>query len=322
MCVQALYSKVIGLIAFARRQLRIEEVRDAAILLARGRKGDSEELAAMSTTNFFSKFTVLVELDKGDEASEGSCRLVHSSVFEFLLNQPAILGEERIFHISPFIIADACLTYLTRPVFGTLLQQQPDTFQWMDSGGRSMNEHHFAHYAAKYWSRHLENPDFERSMRGRVTKFVESKNFQTCLQIQSIWVQGNFDTYTFGDQKTVLRALPDWLVYESSSRAKQRKPSKYWLDYCVLLHNWRRLLSCGGCHDNNPDCPLLMYRGNIDRVWWTTLGAGHIFSGFHGRYMSFNLTEDSEKNGLHFERNEKFEALCITVDHLLLLRLK
>ena len=193
---------------------------------------------------------------------------------------------------------------------------------WTDSTGRSMDEHHFAHYAAKYWSRHLENSDLERLMRGRAIKFVESKNFQTCLQIQSIWVQGNFDTYSFGNQKTVLRALPDWLIYTSPSRAKQRKPTKYWLDYCILLHNWRRLLSCGGCHDNRPDCPLLIYRGDIDRVWWTTFGNEHIFSGFRGRYTTFSLADDSERSAYNFEKTEAYEALCVTADHVLRLRLK
>lgn len=325
MLTYTLCSKIIALIAFSRRQLRIEEVRDAVILsLSRGRKGgDGEGLATMSKTTFLSKFTALVELwhDDIDDDSEGSCRLVHSSVFEFLLNHPAVLGEERgILRITPYTIADACLAYLTQPTFGSLLLQQADTFEWMDSSGRSMSEHHFAHYAAKYWSRHLENLDLERSMQERVIKFVESKNFQTCLQIQSLWVQGNFDTYSFRDQKTVPRALPDWLVHVSPFRPKHRKPSKYWLDYCILLHNWRRLLSCGGCHANKPDCPLQIYRGDIDRVWWTSLGVDHIFSGFRSRYVSFSFVEESEKHS--FKRNEPFEALCVMDDHLIILRLK
>ncbi len=280
----------------------------------------------MPTNTLLSKFTALVEIDKGleyNQESEGSCRLVHSSVLEFLLNQPAVLGDERALHITPHIIADACLTYLARPVYGKTLQTRSlgsDTFEWVDSSGHSMDEHHFVQYAAKYWSRHLEDVEPEKSMRGRVAKFVESSNFQTCMQIQAIWIQGKFDIYAVGGKKSVLRVLPGWFICSPTVRGKRPELSKHWSDYRVLLNNWRNLLSCGSCHDIVSECPFLAYRGDIDRIWWASLGPDHIFSKFSSRYVSFSLVESTEK--ARFERGDRFEALSVSLDRLVVLRLR
>ncbi|KLO10243.1 hypothetical protein SCHPADRAFT_528732 [Schizopora paradoxa] len=319
-------SKLIGLVAFSRRQLRVEEVREAIILLVtRGKKNASDSgLASMSTTTLLSKFTALVEVDKGLPESEGSCRLVHSSALEFLLNHPNVLGDERALQITPYTIADACLSYLTRPIYGSPLRSLSvdcDAFEWVDSAGHSMDEHHFVQYAAKYWSRHLEDIEPEKSIRGRVAKFVESKNFQTCMQIQTIWIQGKFDIYAVGGKMSILRNLPEWFISSSSASAGTRPVlSKHWADYRILLHNWRHLLSCGSCHDSEPDCPILHFRGDIDRVWWASLGADHIFSQYSSRYVSFSLVEGAEK--ARFERGDRFEALCVTLDQSIVLRLR
>lgn len=277
----------------------------------------------MATNTILSKFTALVEIDKGLPESEGSCRLVHSSVLEFLLNHPEVLGSERVLQITPYIIADACLTYLARPIFGSPLKTrslESDAFEWVDATGRPMDEHHFVQYAAKYWSRHLEDVDPEKSIRGRVTKFVESRNFQTCMQIQTIWIQGKFDVYAVGGKMSVLRNLPEWFICSPTIHGARAELSKHWSDYRVLLHNWRRLLSCGGCHDTEPECPVLPYRGDVDRVWWGSLGSSHIFSGFYSRYVSFSLVDFAEK--ARFERGDRLEALCVTLDELIVLRLR
>ncbi|KLO10224.1 hypothetical protein SCHPADRAFT_942985 [Schizopora paradoxa] len=316
-------SKIIGLVAFSRRQLRVEEVREAAILLVtRGKKGaDDGGLVKMPANTILSKFTALVEIDKGLPDSEGSCRLVHSSVLEFLINHPKVLGDEPALQITPRAIADACLNYLARPVYGNLLKMrslESEVIEWLDSSGNSMDGHHFVQYAAKYWPRHLEDIDPDKAIRGRVTRFVESKNFQTCMQIQTIWIQGKFDVYSVGGRKSILRNLPEWLISSPSVNGGRPEVSKHWSDYRVLLHDWRRLLSCGGCHDSEPECPVLAFRGDIDRIWWPSLGSNNIFSGFTGRYVSFSLVENADN--APSKRENRFEALCVTLDRLIALR--
>lgn len=329
-CLHLCHSKIIGLIAFSRRQLRIEEVREATIsLITRGRKNAKDEgLANMPTNRLLSKFTALVEFNDsptGSQDCEGYCRLTHSSVLEFLLLRPAILGEERALQITPYTIADACLTYLARPIYAQPLQikasaSETETLEWVDSSGLSMDKHYFVQYAAKYWSRHLEDVEPDNSIQGRVAKFVESKNFQTCMQIQTIWVQGKFDVYYVQGQKTQLRVLPAWFICSPPARGKPPELSKHWLHYLVLLHNWRKLLSCGGCHDVESECPFEVYRGDVDRIWWGSLGSEHLFSSFNSRYTSFSLVEDREK--LQSGRGPRFEALIVALDHTVVLRLK
>ncbi|KAI0033878.1 hypothetical protein K488DRAFT_46741, partial [Vararia minispora EC-137] len=311
-------SKVIALVAFARRQLRVEEVREAVLLLTTRGKTNAKDggLSRISLNSFLSRFTALIEIDAPGpgSATAGSCRLLHSSVLEFLLSRPNVLGADRSLQITSYSIADACLLYLARPIYSKLLQKKAaddDTHVWVDSSGRPMDEHHFTQYAAKYWARHLEDIDDASTFRKRVASLVGSTNFQTCIQVQTLWVQGQFDVYSVAGRPSLLRVLPSWFI---------QGRSKAWADYRTLHHDWSRILSCGECHDNEPDCPLLEYRGEVDRIWWGALGPDHLFSGFDGRYTSFKLGSRLEDEG---PRNgERFEALVVTNERITLLQLR
>ncbi|KAJ7278277.1 hypothetical protein C8J57DRAFT_1713171 [Mycena rebaudengoi] len=324
--------KVMSLVAFACRQLRLEELQEAAATLAshgKKQKAASDASRSISTLplkTFLARYTTLVEVD-GD-ASEPSpsdtCRLVHSSVLEFLDQNPATLdkdSKDHQLHISRFAIANACLLYLSRPVYAHLLQRQglPDgIYTWVDTTGETVDKHVFSQYAAKYWVRHLE--DLEKKerdqIRQRVEAFVSSNNFQTCMQIQCIWVQGRFDVYYVLRQRSLLRAIPEWLIRSHSSDSKRLTITKYWSDYWELMHDWRTLLSCGGCHDSDPDCPYLTFRGESDRIWWTALGPAHLFSDFQSRYTSFRLAESNNTC------SERFEALSVFKQQIVVLRLE
>ncbi|KAI0062760.1 hypothetical protein BV25DRAFT_1943480 [Artomyces pyxidatus] len=319
-------SKVIAIVAFARRHLRIEEIREVVLLLTtRGKKNANDGgLSKMALNTFLSKFTALIEFDKDlpESDSAGTCRLFHSSVLEFLVNNPTVLGEERSLHIAPYTIADACLQYLTRPVYSQLLQKRPqesDTHLWVDASGHSMDEHHFAQYAAKYWARHLEDVDPQEALRKRVAGFVTSPNFQTCMQIQTLWVEGKFYVYSVRGQPSLLRVLPDWFIRAPVASGKRTQVSKHWSDYRLLLHDWRQFLCCGTCRDCEAECEFVAFRGEVDRLWWASLGPAHFFAGFQSRYTSFRLAEEADAAPC---KGDRFEALSITDGRIRIVHLR
>ena len=321
-----------SLVAFARRQLRLEELQVAAAILAsHGKKKKAASDAARLISNlplktFLARYTTLVEVDgnTSDPTPTDTCRLVHSSVLEFLDQNPATLdkdSKDHQLHITRFALANACLIYLARPVYTQVLQKQslPDgTYTWIDSTGETVDKQVFSQYAVKYWVRHLEDLEKKEQdqIRGRVEAFVSSNSFQTCMQIQSIWVQGRFDVYYVRGQRSLLRAIPDWLIRSRSSDSKRLTITKYWSDYRELMHDWRTLLSCGGCHDSDPDCSYLTFRGESDRIWWTTLGPDHLFSDFQSRYRSFRLAEGKSTC------SERFEALSVSKEQIVVVRLQ
>lgn len=315
------------MVAFARRHLRIEELREAtALLVTRGKKNAHDgDLMNMAPAAFLSQFTALVEFDKDAAGSEsaGTCRLVHSSVLEFLRSKPTVLGEDRVFQITEFAIADACLLYLSRPLYSRLLQKQSEdgnTLTWVDSTGRSL-DNSLAQYAAKYWAQHLDSDHIEedqpRFLQKRVANFVESTNFATCIQMQMIWVEGKFAVYRVGGQPSLLRALPDWFIHLPGQCTSE---SKHWSDYRTLLHDWRGFLSCGDCKDSDPGCSIAPFRGEVDRLWWGSLDPSHFFSRFHSRYVSFRLADQSDS--ADFSKGDRFGALYVTGARFTTLRLR
>lgn len=275
---------------------------------------------------FLSKFTTLVKIDAspGSDWLQDTCRLFHYSVKEFLMNNPTALGEEPWLHITRFTIADACLRYLELPNYSKLLQRKDpaggDPHAWVDAFGQLM-DNPVTRYAAKNWAQHAEEVEINDTIwKGRVARFVESTNFATCMQIQALWVQGKFDVYQAGGQTCLLRTLPDWLIHSPNEDKRRAAPaSKFWVDYCTFLYDWRRLLSCGGCHDEQPNCPLRAYRGEVDRIWWAALGPHHPFSSFYSRYTSFMLIDPAD---LGVWKKERFEALVVLEGQLLNIRLR
>ena len=321
-----------SIVAFARRQLRLEELQEAtAMLVSYGKKKKAaldatQSIRAMSLKNFLAKYTTLVEVD-GDILSPtptDTCRLMHSSDFEFLVENPAILDKDSKdyrLHFRVFGLANACLIYLDRPVFSQLLSKRSlsdSTYTWVDGAGETVDKQVFSVYAAKYWVRHLVDIDKREQdqIRERVVAFISSNNFQTCMQIQSIWVQGRFDQYMVGNKLSILHAMPKWLIHSRSSGRKRLTITKYWSDYRELMRNWKMFLSCRGCHDSDPDCSYLSFRGELDRIWWTTFGPDHLFSNFQSRYQSFRFAEDKST---FFEC---FEALSVSKEQIVIVRLK
>ena len=120
-----------------------------------------------------------------------TCTLTHSSVHEFLKSKPEILSATPGLddcRIESKILASVCLKYLSQPRYGKLLRKKEDKF--VDLNDEDFMEQHLLPYAAKYWDKHLDDVPFSQEMCDRVETFVTSPQFQTCLQVQSLVVEG------------------------------------------------------------------------------------------------------------------------------------
>ena len=129
-----------------------------------------------------------------------TCTLTHSSVHEFLKCNPEILSATPSLdacQIESKILASICLKYLSQPRYGKLLRKKEDTF--VDLNDEDFMEQHLLPYAAKYWDKHLDDVPFSQEMCDRVEAFVISPQFQTCLQVQSLVIEGTQSPESLND---------------------------------------------------------------------------------------------------------------------------
>ncbi|EKM58423.1 uncharacterized protein PHACADRAFT_207247 [Phanerochaete carnosa HHB-10118-sp] len=350
------YSDVFSLVTFARRPLRIGEIQEAVAIL----KSDGEELDSRKMPfppKLFELFSPLIEVqddhsvntrtdssssrttrDSDDIDLAKSCRLFHSTLFDFLRRHADLLcGDEASssdeggkesqtytdFRVCPLRIADACLRYLSQAKYSQLLRRQ--TNGWVDRDGYPVSEQHFLTYSAKNWDKHLDlvRPDGEDFVfpsfvafagalakiaiqyQGRVQEFLSSSNFQTCIQVQSLWIAGSFSPYRVrGDYAPgrvwVQRSLPRWLGM-----------SKYGRDYHRFWWDWHLFLSCVNCDDLA--CPFRACMGEVDRCWWGSMGSSNFLSRSQSRYHSFrfSLADDDDSH----DDDDDEEASAIRLDY-------
>lgn len=134
---------------------------------------------------------VLVQDIQSEDRVYTTCTLTHSSVHEFLKSRPEILSATPgldACRVESKTLASVCLQYLSQPRYGKLLRKCGDTFKVLD--GEDFMEQHLLPYAAKYWDKHLDDVPFSQQMCDRVETFVTSPQFQTCLQVQSLVIEG------------------------------------------------------------------------------------------------------------------------------------
>ena len=319
------FSKVFSLVAFARRPLRMNELREAIGIL----KSPTPELldkAMMPYARYLSKlFAPLIEVGEDQEGNhDGTCRLVHSTVKEFLRESQGKVfdlesGDSQAdLIITPTIAADACLKYLRQARYAHLLTKQHDGRHGLDiiPGDRVPDNHQFLLYAAKYWDKHLDDVQADDKRRSLVTDFITSSNFQTLLQVQSLYLEGRFSIFKVYHQhgKFLPRVFPKWFIGgESSSNELD-----IWASYRQFVHEWMHFLGCSECGDHR--CPAVRFAGEIDRCWWSALGPRNILSKFKGRYDSFCFCSSEVESG-DYEIGESFEGVGLTGDEMKILRL-
>ncbi|KAL4910401.1 hypothetical protein BDW74DRAFT_186412 [Aspergillus multicolor] len=286
-----LASKIFSIICFSRRLLSPGELSDAM--------GVIRNPAAQSTNDIERRrprpkliqklLSPLIVEEKGPSDTEKRYRLFHSTVKEFIRNNPNVLtegdGDVENPYIGPSILADACLLYLSQPRYSSLLEKVDGV--WKTAGGYSPDKDAFLRYAAKYWHLHLEDVLPSSSLTDKISTFLRSSNFQTLLQIQHLFVDSQFGKFTFNSKpstsKFIRRAFPHWFV-----RLALRDPTMHFSqDYRVFIHEWAYLLVCGCCE--NPSCEMARYAGQIDRCIFGTLGTNNFMSNMKSRFSGFSL---------------------------------
>ena len=135
----------------------------------------------------------LVEIQETDSSS--ICTLSHASVRKFLIEYFKKHDESAVgtdCSLASHQMAYICLRYLSQPCYRRLLVRSGETFN--DAKGEDIAEHHLLSYAAKYWDKHLDDLPFSQELCEKVKGFLNSSQFQTCLQTQSLFVQGTLGT--------------------------------------------------------------------------------------------------------------------------------
>ncbi|TFK33930.1 hypothetical protein BDQ12DRAFT_727356 [Crucibulum laeve] len=299
--IKPLASKVFSLITFARRPLRFSELLEAIWCL----QSKSEDCLRPADKPFPQRLLEvtrplisLIKLEGVTGVDEDYiCRLTHSTLQDFLISHPDVLCEPNNpsldLRISVDAAVNACLFYLGQSRYGELLEAK-DT-QWLDKNGESIDSHHFLIYAAKYWDKHLDDITDDKRQQELVKKlqaFLDSPNFLTCVQVQSLWVEAQFQVFHHsGDRRVrfLRRVFPLWLSRETEVGKEK------WFQYRQFLHEWKYLLSCGSCGNGNTKCRILPHMGQLRRIWFGALCHRNFLRRFKSQFNSFNFQSEGSR---------------------------
>lgn len=294
-----LASKIFSIITFARRRLRLTELREAIGIIS------SENPRSLQNRNIPWRqamekvFAPLIETQEDPEnQGEHFCYLFHSTVRDFLMNHRNIFLQESpnpaIHPVSELTIANACLLYLSQDKYSQLLTREAE--EWITTSNENINDHHLLTYSAKYWDKHFDQVEETTDLRQKIEGFLTSSNFQSTIQLQSLFVQGHFEVYTLGsspDQIFTKRVFPKWFASHSMDGC-----SKFSKNYRSYISEWHNLLDCATCDE--PRCyrhsGAKQLKGELDRCLWGSLGPRNFLSSNPGRYASFMLC-DKEDHG-------------------------
>ena len=291
-------SKIFSIITFARRRLRLTELREAIGIVS------SENPRSLQNRNVPWRqavekiFAPLLETQEDPEnPGERFCYLFHNTVWEFLVSNPSIFRQElpcpTVHSISELTIANACLLYLSQDRYSQNLTREAE--QWITTSKDNIKDHHLLTYAAKYWDKHFDNIEETPELRQRIEDFLASSNFQSTIQLQSLFVQGHFQLYTLDrcspGHKFTKRVFPKWLASNNTA-----SHSHFSQDYRSYISEWYNLLNCTTCDE--PHCyshlTIKQLRGELDRCLWGALGPQSFLSCNHGRYTSFMLSDKDD----------------------------
>lgn len=243
-------------------------------------------------------FAPLIETQKDPEnPGDCFCYLFHSTVRDFLTSNQSIFQQEMLNpamnSISELTIANACLLYLSQDRYSQLLTR--DAEQWFTSSRDNLKDHHLLTYSAKYWDKHFDYVEETLELRQRIEEFLTSLNFQSTIQLQSLFVQGHFDVYTLDrcspNHKFTKRVFPKWFASHNKDGC-----SHFSRNYRSYISEWHNLLDCANCDEPRcyPHSVVKQFRGELDRCLWGALGPRNFLSSYPGRYTSFMLCNKHE----------------------------
>ncbi|KAK6362889.1 hypothetical protein TWF730_000342 [Orbilia blumenaviensis] len=282
---------VLSMLVFAYRPLRLFELMEGVAIL---RTKDSENIenrphprdildACMSLTILLpDEDTAISSIE--DEAMESSIvMLCHGTVRKFLKERSDLTrGQNKNSSSEEFvsskIMGECCIRYFLQARFRILLEKVGKDGALLTGGvpREHINANSLIFYAAKYWHRHFDTGIVVTEQQGNlepqmptqediniVIRFLESPNFVTCVQVQSLCVEGHFlqsyDTIT--DRATKRRrVLPNWFL---------RCRKDLYCQFEEFISEWGELLQSGSSEHAN---------GELDRCLWQALGDGNFLS--------------------------------------------
>lgn len=263
---------ILSIVTFSERPLNPKALREAlAIRLLPDKSLNLPSNPGFALDRLRYRCSPLVDFyPASDDPNDGQFRLSHQSVRKCLYDhwtdhQPGISGQTRsdMCMIDDKLFADVCLRYLYQRRYSRLLiKKSPDEFVTWD--GTDIRHHYLLQYAAKYWYRHLEYIQPTDSMKDLTRHFVESPQFLTSVQVQSLFVVGHFiQDLDCNDRRgrCLKKNLPDWFREEAGSTISS--------DYYQFLAEWGSFLQQGITASLN---------GEIDRCFWQALGPKNYFS--------------------------------------------
>lgn len=253
-----------------------------------------------------------------DDPEECFCHLFHSTVKAFLQKNANVLNHSQpgvtAHVISEATIGNACLQYLSQEKYAQILVRDAD--HWVTASGKNVHDHHFLSYSAKYWDKHLDEVQSSPALRQRTEDFLNSSNFVTTLQIQSLFVEGHFSLYILdgcsSSHKYTKRVFPKWFAGHSPEGC-----ATFSKNYRSFLSEWYSFLhsaTCvaGGCHGAS-------YQGEIDRCLWKALGPQNFLSRTKGRYPNFMLASEDQYRAE--EKNPYSEGITVDGSEVVVLQM-
>jgi len=192
-----MFSKILSCIVYAKRPLYLQELCEAVGMCSTEHGKNMSNRKTLFKDKVLELCAPLVEVrEENQDGSRNVCSLTHLSVRNYLVKKRNILqGEDPCSKclITSAEIAEICLKYLSQPRYRRLLIKKDDTF-YTSTGdselGEDIHSHQLLGYAAKYWDKHLDEVAGTQDRCDKVQQFVMSRQFLTCLQVQSLLVEG------------------------------------------------------------------------------------------------------------------------------------
>ncbi|KAF4820561.1 Vegetative incompatibility protein HET-E-1 [Colletotrichum siamense] len=325
-------SLLFSFIGFARRPLHLHELEEAMTLaLSDPGKGLDPRKAPFSLQQWFGPLIQIQHDPNG--MSNPLCRLCHSTVLDFLLENPEVLragtSSQTSFDygISASRVGDICLRYLSLERYSTPLELPvEECHASLSVLFDDVKKHAFLTYSAKYWDRHMEDLEPTQQRRKELHDFLRSSNFQTLLQVQSLSVSAHFTQFrVFGGRSPSRpmhrRVFPSWFGWglKDEDLAYIEEAIIVRLDYRHFVNEWGYLLDRGICENaNSGECRFEHFFGEVHRCLTGLLGPTHFMTGMKERYASFMLTTEPFKYHMS-EQLVIADALSATASQFMIL---
>ncbi|KAL3253299.1 hypothetical protein ABHI18_009601 [Aspergillus niger] len=306
-CLKEFVSIILSCIVHAKRPLRLDELCECTAMLKglEGHNIDRSQKIKKSKVLELCQPLVQIHESDGPAGTISICTLTHGSVKSFLLKNPEILAKNSnppAYALTNDILADICRKYLLQPRYQQLLTRDGETF--VDYDGEDIFNHHLLSYAAKYWDKHLDSVEFSLEYCQKTSSLIRSSHFFTLLQVQSLFVDGQFRFWYSTNRpwagRHIRRVFPHWLDDNCNEPFAK--------DYGSFVGEWGPLL-------DRETSVTGAFPGEIDRCFFGALGPNNYLHKGPSRYRSLMFTAEAEphKAPIRYFEGVDETGTCLTV---------